>query len=251
MLSKALVAEFIGTFALIFIGAASGVIAGTGAGSLITVALAHGLTIMIFAYAYGHISGTHINPAVTLGLTAAGKFEASKVVPYIIAQLLGALAAAFLLKFVVFSGAATDEATKAAIAGLGAPGVGTVTTMAGTLLAELIGAFFLINTICNAAVSGKAGNLAPIAIGLTVGVGIMAFGPVSGASFNPARTLGPAIAAGLFGSYTWLAVAAEIAGGVLAGLLYRFFFEEKVVASVEAADAAQAAARKKRQAQFA
>lgn len=249
MLSKALLAEFIGTFALIFIGAASGVVAGAGAGSLITVALAHGLTIMIFAYAYGHISGTHINPAVTLGLTAAGKFEVSKVVPYIVAQLLGALAAAFLLKFVVFSGTVTDEATKAAIAGLGAPGVGGISTMAGALLAEMIGAFFLINTICNAAVSGKAGNLAPIAIGLTVGVGIMAFGPVSGASFNPARTLGPALVAGLFGAYTWLAVGAEIVGGVLAGLLYRVFLEEK--AAQPLTDAAPAAARKKRQAEFA
>lgn len=250
MLSKALVAEFIGTFALIFIGAASGVIAGTGAGSLITVALAHGLTIMIFAYAYGHVSGTHINPAVTLGLTAAGKFEPSKVVPYIVAQLLGALVAAFVLKFVIFSGAVTDTAAKAAIVGLGAPSVGAVSTMAGALLAELIGAFFLINTICNAAVSGKAGNLAPLAIGLTVGVGIMAFGPVSGASFNPARTLGPALAAGLFGAYTWLAVGAEIVGGVLAGLLYRYFLEEAAKPPVSV-DAETGKAQKKRQTQFA
>jgi aquaporin Z len=218
-MSKALVAEFIGTFALIFIGAGSGVVAGmdgTG-GSLITVALAHGLTIMIFAYAYGHISGTHINPAVTLGLTAAGKFEASKVGPYLGAQLLGAIVAALVLRFVVFGNADS---------GLGTPGVGSMTNMGGALVAELIGTFFLINTICNAAVSGKAGNLAPIAIGLTVGVGIMAFGPISGASFNPARTLGPAIASANFGAYIWLAVVAEIIGGVLAGLLYRNFLEE-------------------------
>lgn len=248
MLSKALVAEFIGTFALIFIGAASGVVAGipgTG-GSLITIALAHGLTILIFAYAYGHISGTHINPAVTLGLAAAGKFETSKVGPYLIAQLLGALVAAFVLKFVVFTGTVNDPATKAAIDGLGAPGIGASSTLIGALIAELIGTFFLVNTICNAAISGKAGNLAPIAIGLTVGIGIMAFGPISGASFNPARTLGPAIAAGLFGAYTWLAVVAEIVGGVLGGLLYRYFLAESVVVPPVAAPTISPALARKR-----
>ena len=125
-MTKALVAEFIGTFALIFIGAGSGVIAGmqgTG-GSLITIALAHGLTIMIFAYAYGHISGTHINPAVTAGLAAAGKFDMNKVGPYIGAQLAGGIVGALVLKFIIFGGGG---------GGLGTPSVGAMTNM-GCLL---------------------------------------------------------------------------------------------------------------------
>ena len=217
-LSKALVAEFIGTFALIFLGAGSGVVLGlenTPAG-LITVALAHGLTIMIFAYAYGHISGTHINPAVTLGLLAAGKFEPVKAVYYIIVQLLGAIVAAFALRF-VFGGPLNN---------LGATVIDySVTSLGGAFLLEMIGAFFLINTVLNAAVSGRAGNLAPIAIGLTVGVCIMFYGPITGASVNPARTIGPAVATGIY-TDIWVYIVATILGGVVAGLLYRYFLED-------------------------
>ncbi len=217
-LTKALVAELIGTFALIFLGAGSGVILGvegTPAG-LITVALAHGLTIMIFAYAYGHISGTHINPAVTLGLVAAGKFEPVKALYYIIAQIVGAVVAGFALLF-VFGGPLNN---------LGATTINyELTTVGGAFLLEMIATFFLVNTVLNAAVSGRAGNLAPLAIGMTVGASIMFFGPVTGASLNPARTIGPAVASGVY-TDIWVYMVATIVGGIIAGLLYRFFFED-------------------------
>jgi MIP family channel proteins len=217
-LTKALVAEFIGTFALIFLGAGSGVILGVEGtpASLITVALAHGLTIMIFAYAYGHISGTHINPAVTLGLVTAGKFEPMKAVYYIVAQLLGAIIAGFALRF-VFGGPLNN---------LGATTIDySLTTLGGAFLLEMIGAFFLINTVLNAAVSGRAGNLAPIPIGMTVAACIMFYGPITGASVNPARTIGPAVAAGVY-TDIWVYLIATILGGALAGLLYRGLLED-------------------------
>lgn len=214
-LSKALIAEFIGTFALIFLGAGAATAAGLGLGSLVTVALAHGLTIMLFAYAYGHISGTHINPAVTLGLVAAGKFDAGKAVPYIVAQVVGAVVAGFAL-FLVFGGPVNN---------LGATLVNYEhTSLAGAFLLEAVGTFFLVNTVLNAAVSGQAGNLAPVAIGMTVAACIMFFGPLTGASLNPARTIGPAVAAGVFSDF-WLYMVATVLGGVVAGLLYRGILE--------------------------
>lgn len=216
-MGRALTAEFIGTFALIFMGAGAGTIAGLGSGNLITVALAHGLTIMLMAYAYGHISGSHINPAVTIGAWAAGKFEAGKVAPYIVAQLLGGIVAAFVLRLTISGG--VD-------AGLGATVINySQTTLAGAFILEMIATFFLVNSVLNAGISGKAGNLAPLGIGLTVGVSIMFFGPLTGASLNPARTIGPAVAAGVY-SDIWVYIVATIVGGVLAGLLYRYYLEE-------------------------
>jgi MIP family channel proteins len=217
-LTKALVAEFIGTFALIFLGAGSGVILGVegSPAGLITVALAHGLTLMVFAYAYGHVSGTHINPAVTLGLAAAGKFEPVRAIYYIVAQLLGGIVAGFALIF-VFGGPLND---------LGVTVINyDLTNVGGAFVLEMIGTFFLVNTVLNAAVSGRAGNLAPLAIGMILAACIMFFGPLTGASLNPARTLGPAVAAGIY-SDIWVYMVSTILGGIVAGLLYRFFFEE-------------------------
>lgn len=225
-LTKALVSEFIGTFALVFLGAGAGVILGienTPAG-LVTVALAHGLTLMVFAYAYGHVSGTHINPAVTLGLLTAGKIETTNAIYYIIAQLLGGIVAGFALLF-VFGGPLND---------LGVTVVNyDLTNIGGAFLLEMIGTFFLVNTILNAAISGRAGNLAPLAIGMVLAANIMFFGPLTGASLNPARTIGPAVATGIYADI-WLYFVATILGGVLAGLLYRFLLEEPVEATAPA-----------------
>jgi len=233
-LSKALVAEFIGTFALIFIGAGSGVIAGLGIGNLATVAFAHGLVIVVFAYAYGHISGTHINPAVTLGLLVAGKIDAAKAGFYIVAQLLGAIVAGFLLVAAV-SGITPPEgssANTALVYGVTAPNTALGISAGLALLLETIATFFLVNTVLNAAVSGKAGNLAGLAIGMTLTFCIFFIGPLTGASLNPARTLGPAIAAGQFNS-VWVYIVGPILGGAIAGALYRYFLapnDEPVVA---------------------
>lgn len=220
-LSKALVAEFIGTFALIFIGAGAGAI---GAGGLVGVALAHGLVVLGFAYAYGHISGTHINPAVTCSLLAAGKIDAGRAVAYIVTQLAGGLAGAYLLS-VVLGGTGSGLGVTALAQNLQVGGT-TVSISAGMgCLIEAILTFFLANAVLNAAVSGKAGNLAGVAIGLTLVFTILMGGPLTGASLNPARSLGPALVAGNTANL-WVYFVGPIAGGVLAGLLYRLFLED-------------------------
>jgi len=216
-MGKSLVAEFIGTFALILLGAGAGTLAGAGiAGSLITVALAHGLTIMIFAYAFGDVSGSLINPAVTVGLWVGGALEGRRVVPYIVVQIAGAILAGGILSWVF--GAQGGN--------LGATVVNYETgiTVPVAFVLECIGTFFLVNTIMNTAIAGKAGNLAPLAIGMTVAACIMMFGPLTGASLNPARTLGPAVAAG---EYTdiWVFLVATVLGGVLAGAFNRYFMQ--------------------------
>jgi MIP family channel proteins len=180
---KVFVAEFIGTFALVFVGAAAGMY-NVG---LLGVALAHGLTLAVFAYAYGHISGTHINPAVTLGLATNGNIKWGDAVVYWAAQFSGAALAAFLLRMFV----SLIDAN--ALAATATAGVLTVDHPYYALAVEAILTFFLVNTVLHAAVDGKAGPLAGLAIGLTLTVAILAGGPLTGASLNPARSFGPAL----------------------------------------------------------
>jgi MIP family channel proteins len=242
-LSKALVAEFVGTFALIFVGAGAGVMAGIGIGNLVSVALAHGLVIVVFAYAYGHISGTHINPAVTLGLLAARRIDAIRALSYIVVQLLGGIVGGFLLVWVFQSlvipdGAALDAARAQGALVLGATTLAPWVTPFVGLVLELIATFFLVNTVMNAAVSGKAGQMAGFAIGMTLSFMILFIGPLTGGSLNPARTLGPAIALGTAYPWgtIWVYIVAQLLGGVAAGLLYRSFLAppvEPVVAEVQ------------------
>lgn len=205
MNTKNLVAEFIGTFALIFIGA--GALALTGK-NLVAVALAHGLVIVTFAYAYGHISGTHINPAVTLALLIAGEIQIVAAVGYWVVQFLGGILGAFVLKAVL------PEAGD-----LGVTILGSGVTPTQGLIVEIVLTFFLVNTIFNTAVSGKAGNFAGLAIGLTLVLSILMGGPLTRASLNPARTLGPAIASGNYADI-WLYFVGPAIGAVLAALLY-------------------------------
>jgi MIP family channel proteins len=209
MSSKALVAEFIGTFALIFIGAGAGAL---GVGGLVGVALAHGLVVLGFAYAYGHISGTHINPAVTIGLLAAGEIPVAKAAAYIATQLIGGIVGAFALSFCV-SGQANA-------AGLGATNLAAGVSPLQGFVIEAILTFFLVNTIMNAAVGGKAGGHAGLAIGLTLVFAILMGGPLTGASLNPARTLGPAIVTSNFADI-WVYFAGPAVGAIVAGLLYK------------------------------
>lgn len=176
--SKVFLAEFIGTFALVFIGAGAGV---AGAG-LVGVALAHGFTLAVFAYAYGHISGTHVNPAVTFGLWLNRTIKFGEAVVYWVAQFLGAIGAAWLLVTV-----AGDISAGATVGSL------TDATPILALVVEAVLTFFLVNTILHAAVAGKGGAFAGWAIGTTLAFAILAGGPLTGASLNPARTFGPAI----------------------------------------------------------
>lgn len=205
MNTRTLVAEFIGTFALIFIGAGAAAIGV----ELVGVALAHGLVLFAFAAAYGHISGTHINPAVTVALWVAKQIDATKAVAYVAVQLLGGIGGGLALLFVLGGSGS----------GLGATQLATGVTALQGLVLEAILTFFLVNTVLNTAVSGKAGNVAPLAIGMTLALSILMGGPLTGASLNPARTLGPAVASGNY-SDIWLYFVGPIVGGALAALLY-------------------------------
>lgn len=215
-LSTSLLAELIGTFALIFIGAGAGALAAADGGGLVGVALAHGLVIVGFAYAYGHISGTHINPAVTLGVWAAGKIDTTRALAYVAAQLVGGIVGAGVLAWVLGERAGS----------LGATVLAEGVSPAQGLVLELILTFFLVNTIMNAGISGKATIPAGLAIGLTLVFCILMGGPLTGASLNPARTLGPALITGNFADI-WLYFVGPIAGAILAGLLYKTVFEER------------------------
>ena len=220
MNTRSLIAEFVGTFALIFIGAGALAI---GSANLLGVALAHALVVVAFVYAYGHISGTHINPAVTLGLLVACEIKLAAATAYWIAQFVGGILGALVLKAML---PVTSD--------LGVTILQTVTigeetaklTVMQGLIVEIILTFFLVNTIFNTTVSGKAGNFAGLAIGLSLVFCILMGGPLTRASLNPARTLGPAIAAGNYADI-WLYFVGPFIGAVLAALLYIGGLKEK------------------------
>ena len=229
--SKVFLAEFIGTFALVFIGAGAGVV---GAG-LVGVALAHGFTIAVFAYAYGHISGTHVNPAVTFGLALQGVVKWGEAVYYWLAQFAGAIFAAWLLKLAVgdLSGGAT---------------VGALTNSAPVMamVVEAVLTFFLVNTILHTAVGGNGGAFAGWAIGTTLVFAILAGGPLTGASLNPARTFGPWIFTepNFSNVYTYVIyLFGPLIGSTLAVMVYNYFNEPEAVA-VEAVTEEAKPARK-------
>lgn len=212
MNTKNLVTEFVGTFALIFIGAGALAI---GQANLVGVALAHGLVIVTFAYAYGHISGTHINPAVTLGLLIAGEIKFVAAIGYWIVQFLGGILGAVVLNAVLPN--PSDLGVTILSEGVGV-GQG--------LVVEIVLTFFLVNTIFNTAVSGKAGNFAGLAIGLTLVLAILMGGPLTRASLNPARTLGPAIVSGNYADI-WLYFVGPLIGAILAAILYIGVLKDK------------------------
>lgn len=207
-MARELAAEFIGTFALILVGAGAAAI---GVGGLVGVAFAHGLVVLAFAYIHGHISGSHINPAVTAGVWAAGKIDAGRAVSYMVFQLLGGIAGAFVLRYVLGG----PES------GLGLTQLSAETSVSAGLTLEAVMTFFLAYAVLQAAVAGKAGDLAGVAIGMTLVFCILLGGPLTGASLNPARSLGPAMAAGDF-NLLWLYFVGPSLGGVVAGFLYRY-----------------------------
>ena len=221
-LSTSLLAEFIGTFALIFIGAGAGAL---GIGGLVGVAFAHGLVVLGFAYAYGHISGTHINPAVTLGVWAAGKIDTGRAFSYVVFQIVGGIVGALALRWVL-GGGETGLGLTALANGLTVGNATiTITPVIGVVL-EAILTFFLVNAVMNAGISGKATIPGGLAIGLTLTFCILMGGPLTGASLNPARSIGPAVATGNFENL-WVYLVGPILGGVIAGLLYKTVFEER------------------------
>jgi MIP family channel proteins len=219
-LAPKLVAEFIGTFSFVFIGAGAAAVVGDGVGlpGILAIAFAHGLTIMVFAFAYGPISGGHMNPAVTLGVLAAGAMGVGEAIGYIVSQLIGGVAGALLLS-AVLGGAETGLGTPALAHNLtlGATSL-TIAPIAGFMI-EAVLAFFLVTVVLSTAVAGRAGNLAPLAIGMTLTLNIIMGGALTGAAFNPARALGPMVATGNSRD-AWLYLTAPIVGAIVAAILH-------------------------------
>ena len=215
---KKVLAEAIGTFTLVFIGAGAGALAGENAssGGIVAVAWAHGLAVLTSIYMFGSISGCHINPAVTLGLLVTGRIDIVKCVLYWVAQFVGGIAAAYLLLYVIPS----DISAK----GLGET-VGVLTTVdpIKTVVVEAVLTFFLVCAVFASGVGGRNGNAAGVAIGLVVAMDILCGGYLTGASMNPARTLGPALAMKNFG-YLWMYFVGPFAGAAVAALLYEKLF---------------------------
>ena len=215
-----LVAEFIGTFSFVFIGAGTASVIGDGVGlpGMAAIALAHGLAIMAFAFAYGSVSGGHMNPAVTVGVLAAGAMNPIDAIGYVASQLVGGIAGALLLR-TLLGGVATGLGTPELAHDLALGGVSlTITPVAGFVI-EAVLAFFLVTVVLSTAVAGRAGNLAPLAIGMTLTFNILMGGALTGAAFNPARALGPMVATGKFDD-AWLYMAAPIVGAVIAAILH-------------------------------
>lgn len=223
-----LVAEFVGTLALIFIGAGSVVMADLG-GGLVGVALAHGLVLFVVVSVTGHVSGGHINPAVTIGVWVAGKIGTTKAVAYVVAQLAGAAVGGLLLR------AALPESLWGPVS-LGTPLVDETVISAGRgVLVEAILTFFLVFAVFGTAVDerGPFGKIAGLPIGLVLTFDILVGGPLTGAAMNPARTFGPAVASTTWTNH-WVYWVGPVAGGVIAASLYWFAFlrtEERVAVS--------------------
>lgn len=209
--TKSYLAELLGTFTLVFLGGLS-VVAVTLApfnagGNVVIPALAHGLALLAIAFVYGGISGAHVNPAITISLLLGGKIDAVKGGVYIVMQVIGALIAAVVIEAILPDGNAGQ-----------ATGGITSSNLMGAGLLEFFFTFLLATTVWQTAAHGRAGNLAPIAIGLTLAACILAGGVFSGASLNPARTLGPAIIGGDL-SYVPVYIVAQILGGVAGWLV--------------------------------
>jgi aquaporin Z len=226
---KKLGAEFIGTFWLVLGGCGSAVLAAAfpevGIGFL-GVALAFGLTVMTMAFAIGHISGCHLNPAVSIGLVAAGRFPAKELLPYIVAQVIGATVAAGALYLIASGNASFDIADGLASNGYGEHSPGGYTLQSGFITEVLMTMMFLV-IILGATDPRAPAGLAPIAIGLGLTLIHLISIPVTNTSVNPARSTGPALFVGGWAlAQLWLFWVAPIIGAVLGALVYRFIGAE-------------------------
>lgn len=218
-LSKKLTAEFLGTAWLVLGGCGTAVLAGKGVG-LVGISLAFGLTVVTMAYAIGHISGCHLNPAVSIGLFVAKKMPASELGPYIAAQIAGAVAGAGIL-LVIAGGADGFKASDGFAAnGFGAHSPLGYNMMAGFLIEAVLTFFFLVIILGSTHERAPAG-FAPLAIGLGLVLIHLISIPVTNTSVNPARSISQALfAGGDFLGQLWLFIAAPIAGAVAAGVVY-------------------------------
>jgi len=228
-LNKKLVAEFIGTFWLVFGGCGSAVLAAgfpeLGIG-FVGVSFAFGLTVLTMAYAIGHISGCHLNPAVSIGLWTAGKFETKELLPYIITQVLGGVVAAFLL-YLIATGKAGFE-----VGGFASNGYGELSpdgySLLSALLIEVTLTFMFLFIILGSTSDKAPAGFAPIAIGLGLTLIHLISIPVTNTSVNPARSTAVALFADTAAlSQLWLFWIAPIIGAILAGILWKWLGSDK------------------------
>jgi len=204
--------EAIGTFILTFIGAGS--IIATGGSTLIVIALAHGIALAIAVSAAMNISGGHINPAVTLGMLVTKRISVQHAAVYIVSQLIGAILAGYLLMGVF-------PKTLGSAVNWGAPGLGSQTSVAQGILFEAVMTFILVFAVFGTAVDSRAPKIGGFGIGLAIAIDIMAGGPFTGAAMNPARAIGPMVAALNFTNWYvyWIG---PILGSIIAALLYHY-----------------------------
>ena len=229
-LSNRLAAEFIGTFWLVLGGCGSAVIAGAfpeyGIG-FVGVSFAFGLTVLTMAYAIGHVSGCHLNPAVSLGLVVGGRFRAGDLLPYVAAQVIGAIAGAGVLYLIATGKADFDVQSRFAANGYGEHSPGGY-SMAAALVCELVMTFTFVVVILGATDERAPKGFAPIAIGLCLTLIHLISIPVTATSVNPARSTGPAVFVGGWAlSQLWLFWVTPLIGASLAGLAYKWISGER------------------------
>ena len=205
------VAEFVGTFALVFVGVGSILFSG---GQLVPIALGHGLVIAVMASAVGHISGGHFNPAVTFGFVVTRRMELPLAVVYWVTQLVAGIVGALALSFIFPNQANLDS---------GVPVVNEAVGLGPAVLTEAILTFFLVWVVFATAADpgGAFKSIAGLAIGLTITFDILAGGPLTGAAMNPARALGPELVQGVWSDW-WVYWVGPLAGGGLAALVYEY-----------------------------
>lgn len=206
--TKALVAEFLGTFTLVFIGAGAGALAAATGIGLVGVALAHGIALTVIVYTWGAVSGAHVNPAVSVALAAVGRIPWRQAGSYVAVQLVAAAVAGLLLSFLIGT---TGNL------GMTLPGRGV--SVAQAVVAEAVLTFFLVTAVFGSAVAERNGNAGGLAIGLVLAMDILVGGSLTGGSMNPARTFGPALAMGNF-DQIWIYAVGPLAGGALAAWVY-------------------------------
>lgn len=223
-LVKAAIAEFLGPFALVMAGV--GAIISTqnlaDGGNLVAVALAHGLAIAVMVAALGHVSGGHFNPAVSVSMFATGQIGLTRAIAYVVAQLLGGVAAAGILT-VIFPALGTLGRNNPGV-NLGVLGLGPDVTIAGGVIMEIVMTFFLVLVIFGTAVDARGAKaIAPLAIGLTITIDILFGGRITGAAMNPARAFGPAVVQQDFTNW-WIYWVGPIVGGLIAAFAYQYLW---------------------------
>jgi aquaporin Z len=214
-MTQKLIAEFVGTFALIFIGVGAIL---TTSGNVVAAAFGHGLAIAVMVSSVGHVSGGHFNPAVTIAALSTQKIAGRDAMGYLAAQLLGGLAAAGLIRGVA---PASAVVTGPGTFNLGTPGLNPELSAGSGVVIEAVLTFFLVWVIFATAIDpeGAFGKIAGLAIGLTITMDIFAGGAWTGAAMNPARWFGPALVSGVWSNW-WVWIVGPVAGGIVAAVLY-------------------------------